>query len=152
MKRLKFDSDGKLFGVDGKVVGNSKPERHEKNKLELKTSDSLEFLKEEKKIENIFDREFWSLYENGNALKPMEFSNGKSLIPAEPSLIHLDIIYLISSMISEPIRSLLQHLMHIIIQMRILYTLMFSISHLLHQKAELEQVLMNIILSNSMQA
>ena len=49
---------------------------------DLKTSKNLQFLQvgkeKEKKIGNIFEREYWSLYENGKALSPLKFSNGKT--------------------------------------------------------------------------
>ncbi|MBU0467073.1 MAG: hypothetical protein KKD94_01475 [Nanoarchaeota archaeon] len=79
MERLNFDSNGKLLGVDGRFKSFSKDrERENAGNVELKTSEALEFLKDEKKIDNIFDREFWSLYENDSALKPLKFSNGKT--------------------------------------------------------------------------
>lgn len=78
MKRLQFNSQGKLIGVDSKIDNFQENKENNGFDSELKTSDSLEFLKEEKKIENIFDREFWSLYEDSGALKPLKFSNGKT--------------------------------------------------------------------------
>jgi len=47
-------------------------------KLELKTSSSLEFLKDSVQLDNSADTEFWSLYENDKPLEPLMFSNGKS--------------------------------------------------------------------------
>jgi Rad3-related DNA helicase len=45
----------------------------------LKTSESLDFLKEDnKKIESIFEQDYWSLYLNDNPLKPLVFTNKKS--------------------------------------------------------------------------
>ncbi|MBU0907144.1 MAG: hypothetical protein KKD18_03185 [Nanoarchaeota archaeon] len=73
MKRLKFDSDGKLDGFTGEKSKNRRNERKD-----LKASTSLEFLQEEKKIDNIFDKEFWSLYRGEKALEPLKFSNGKT--------------------------------------------------------------------------
>ncbi|MFH1802943.1 MAG: helicase C-terminal domain-containing protein [archaeon] len=82
MKRLKFDTDGKLLGVDNSPVDYSKEGRSgrqvEFGRKDLKTSESLEFLQEEKKIDNVFDREFWSLYRGGEVLEPLKFSNGKT--------------------------------------------------------------------------
>jgi Rad3-related DNA helicase len=46
--------------------------------LKLKKSENLDFLKEDKKVEDIFDKEYWSLYEGERALEPLRFSNGKS--------------------------------------------------------------------------
>jgi Rad3-related DNA helicase len=101
MKRVSFGSDGKLVGVDGKVLGKKRQPiansymssgrgvqrqskfdeerdyREENGKLV--TSEDLDFLKEEKpEIENIFEKDYWSLYDNGKALEPLRFSNGKS--------------------------------------------------------------------------
>jgi Rad3-related DNA helicase len=81
MKRLSFDSDGKLIGVDGKTSAPQRPIAHAHNihrRADLKTSDSLEFLKEEKKLKNIFDKKYWSLYLNDTPLKPLNFSNHKT--------------------------------------------------------------------------
>jgi len=84
MKRLSFDSQGKLVGVDGGLDISDK-EDHESSKLDrnhivLKTSKDLQFLNVEKesKIENIFDDSGWSLYEDGELLEPLKFSNGKT--------------------------------------------------------------------------
>ena len=73
MGRLKFNSQGKPIGVDGKL-GDIDYRKGKK----LQTSDSLSFLKEDKKIGDIFEKDFWSLYEDDSALKPLEFSNGKT--------------------------------------------------------------------------
>ncbi|MCA9485506.1 MAG: hypothetical protein KC506_01540, partial [Nanoarchaeota archaeon] len=98
MKRVNFSSDGKLVGVDGKVVGNrgkprvenfqrqsdfSKDYNTERDFKEengnLITSEDLDFLKEEKpEVEDIFEKSFWSLYDKGKALEPLRFSNGKT--------------------------------------------------------------------------
>ena len=39
---------------------------------------AIEFLKEDKKIEQIIDNSFWSLYRNNQKLSPLMFSNGKT--------------------------------------------------------------------------
>ena len=44
----------------------------------MKTSSSLQFLEEEKPMQDIFDTSYWSLYENNQPLKPLKFSNGKT--------------------------------------------------------------------------
>lgn len=75
MKRMKFDSEGKLISVDSQILQYAQ-KKHQRNK-NLKTSDSLEFLKEEK-FENIFDKQYWSLYQNNELLNPLKFSNGKT--------------------------------------------------------------------------
>ncbi|MEK6889050.1 MAG: helicase C-terminal domain-containing protein [Nanoarchaeota archaeon] len=76
-----MEKEGSLldFDVSGRVIV---PEGNESNRKELKTSESLAFLKEEKymgegKIEKIFDDSSWALYENGKKLDPLLFSNGK---------------------------------------------------------------------------
>jgi hypothetical protein len=76
MERLKFDSQGRLSFVDNRQV--SEESRH-REKVELRTSDDLEFLKEERpKVENIFEKDSWSLYDDGKLLNPLKFSNGKT--------------------------------------------------------------------------
>jgi RecG-like helicase len=45
---------------------------------QLQTSGKLEFLQTNRKIENIFDKKYWSLYENGKPISPLKFSNGKT--------------------------------------------------------------------------
>ena len=83
MGRFEFNARGQLVGVDNKLVEYSSKGK-KKNRSEyqengsLKTVESLKFLKDDRKLENIFDREFWSLHENNKELKPLEFSNGKT--------------------------------------------------------------------------
>lgn len=79
MSRLSFNKRGELVSVDKKLVEFSEPEDiFEGVPAKLKTSKNLEFLQEPEKMENIFQKEYWSLHENGNALKPLKFSNGKT--------------------------------------------------------------------------
>ncbi|MBU0760793.1 MAG: hypothetical protein KJ600_05680 [Nanoarchaeota archaeon] len=82
MKRLQFGPDGKLVGVDGRFADFSEEKKAVKkfsrSFVKLKTSSDLDFLKEAKKIDNIFDKDYWSLYENDKALAPLKFSNGKT--------------------------------------------------------------------------
>ena len=75
---LKFDSQGKPVKLDRQLLEFT--EKKEPSPMQhLKTSDSLEFLnEEEKKFENIFEKEYWSLYENDKPLEPLRFSNGKT--------------------------------------------------------------------------
>src|SRR3989344_2846928 len=75
MSSLNFDSDGRFIGVNQRLKFESITESKD---LELKTSKDLEFLKESVRLENIYDREYWSLYDGNSALKPLEFSNGKT--------------------------------------------------------------------------
>src|SRR3989344_1394099 len=85
MSRLEFDPQGRLVGVDNKKVEYYSGKKKNRDKRghfsheneDLKTSESLEFLKE-KTFENIFDSKYWSLYENEKELKPLKFSNGKT--------------------------------------------------------------------------
>ncbi|MBI3623498.1 hypothetical protein HY212_05475 [Candidatus Pacearchaeota archaeon] len=83
MSRIKFDSSGKIEAIDGKLVEfeqASEIEDEEHSQVKLRTSDSLEFLKEEASppMENIFERENWSLKSASIDLKPLKFSNGKT--------------------------------------------------------------------------
>ena len=78
--RLEFDSQGKLIIVDKQLLDftDKKEDTSIKNQ-ELKTSDSLSFLKEdEPKLENIFENKYWSLYQDDKPLTPLKFSNGKT--------------------------------------------------------------------------
>ena len=79
-RRLEFDSQGRLIGVDRQLLEFTDEKEDSLNlNNELKTSKSLSFLKDEKpKLENIFEREYWSLYEKNNFLSPLKFSNGKT--------------------------------------------------------------------------
>ena len=81
VKRLQFDSQGKLKEVDGQLLTftDKKQSGEKKEKIELKTSDSLSFLIDEKpKLENIFEKTYWNLYENNTFLQALRFSNGKT--------------------------------------------------------------------------
>ena len=93
MKRMKFDSRGRLIGADGDLSnytpsannGNSdddfnfEDEEPEYQKHKLLTSKDLDYLSdEEPKFQQIKDNSTWSLHENAVSLKPIVFSNGKS--------------------------------------------------------------------------
>ncbi len=97
MERLKFDNQGKLMAIDGKSYesytgqegeergnnyGEDRGEQRSRSFVKLRTSQELDFLKEDKdegkKAENIFDNKFWSLYSGENILPPLKFSNGKT--------------------------------------------------------------------------
>ena len=68
MQTVIFDEDGKPNGIRN-------------GKINLKTSDSLDFLKEngeEKKFEDIFSKDYWSLYSDKESLEPLKFTNGKT--------------------------------------------------------------------------
>ncbi len=82
MKRMQFDSSGRLIGVDTNLMSFSTPklsESEEEPSLDgsLKTSDSLSFMKDES-FENISDSTTWSLYSERKRLEPLRFSNGKT--------------------------------------------------------------------------
>ena len=80
MSRIKFSSSGKLESVDGKLLDFEPADSYSGEEVVLKTSDSLQFLKEDKskKIGNIFEHDYWSLYEGEKPLLPLKFSNGKT--------------------------------------------------------------------------
>src|SRR4030066_104082 len=78
MSRLKFNSRGELIGVDGKIEDFSKDKESRKSEG-LMTSASLEFLKESN-FKPIFDKKFWSLYENNYMEKKyLVKPNGKKM-------------------------------------------------------------------------
>ena len=60
MKRLQFDSQGKLSGLDGNEVERKEESRY-KPEINLKKSDSLEFLKEDspENLEDIFEKDLF---------------------------------------------------------------------------------------------
>lgn len=82
-KRLKFNPQGKLIGVDGawlneiKNAGGESSE-HKLTPSELKTSRSLTFLQQRGLQEAEADSEAWSLHRDGAKLAPLKFSNGKT--------------------------------------------------------------------------
>lgn len=106
MSRMRFDSQGKLSAItsdSGESVNvNSGPRKsfsREKNgslngvddwmeeeeekegfvpEKTLRTSNSLKFLREDDVVQGIKDEGFWSLYDSGNKLNPLMFSNGKT--------------------------------------------------------------------------
>ena len=85
-----FGNDGKPMRVDGVAIsesdGNlfSNYNKKPKNLEKLRTSESLEFLKEDEGIGNISAKEYWNLYgwneeeKKEIRLEPLKFSNGKS--------------------------------------------------------------------------
>ena len=80
MGRIKFDSSGRPIAII--KTRNSQIRDFERkdnaSKKELKTSSSLEFLKEDKTVGDIFSRDYWSLHQNGERLEPLKFQNGKT--------------------------------------------------------------------------
>ena len=69
MQSLIFDKNGKPVGIH----------RKSSKKMDLKTSDSLDFLKEDGEMMNdIFSKDYWSLYSEGKSLEPLKFTNGKT--------------------------------------------------------------------------
>ncbi len=87
MKRMTFDSQGRLLGVDGAFVDDfaRQPKERVEEEFEvsgetLRTSSSLRFLQDEQivTIEPIKDESIWSLFSEGKKLDPLRFSNGKT--------------------------------------------------------------------------
>jgi Rad3-related DNA helicase len=73
MQTMIFDENGRPVGVRNVKEGSIPKEN-------LKTSDSLDFLKDDNdsKFEDIFAKNYWSLYEGNKPLSPLKFSNGKT--------------------------------------------------------------------------
>ena len=79
MERLIFDSEGRLISIDEKKIEDSELGINYDKLDRLQTSDSLGFLHEtEIKAGNVFEKDYWSLYQNGIRLEPLRFSNGKT--------------------------------------------------------------------------
>jgi Rad3-related DNA helicase len=85
MGRIIFGNNGKPLGVDGTKnsnIGHFSMENYgiekKKIKTDLKTSSSLEFLKEDKNVEYVSSKDYWSLSQNGKNLDPLRFANGKT--------------------------------------------------------------------------
>ena len=77
---MKFDSSGRPIGLV-KTRDSQLGEFERADKVlerNLKTSDSLDFLKEDKTIGDIFSKDYWSLFHEGKKLEPLKFQNGKS--------------------------------------------------------------------------
>ena len=68
MQTLIFDENGRPKGFE--------PKKGEK----LKTSDSLDFLKEDKTpiMQDPFSKDYWNLYDKNGYLPPLKFTNGKT--------------------------------------------------------------------------
>jgi len=83
MKRLEFDSQGKLSRIDGTKVNSGRRNRKNGNDFELDFYDSGAELKKNiykniEEVKEVKDSEYWSLYKGGNRLEPLRFSNGKT--------------------------------------------------------------------------
>jgi len=80
MSQIKFDLNGKPIPLV--KTRNSKIEDFERgnntSKEKLKTSSSLEFLKEDKTVGDIFSTDYWSLYQDEKRLEPLKFKNKKT--------------------------------------------------------------------------
>lgn len=70
MGKLIFDEFGRFAGIKGQEIKREA-------KKELKTSDSLSFLKEDK-FENEDNSKYWNFYIDNKSAKPLKFSNGKT--------------------------------------------------------------------------
>jgi len=80
MSKIKFDSRGKPIPLV-KTRDSQIWDFESKNntpKKQLKTSSSLEFLKEAKAVGDIFSTDYWSLYQGEKRLEPLKFKNGKT--------------------------------------------------------------------------
>lgn len=79
MGRIKFNSRGQIESVDANLGDYSASEdEYDRNKVHLKKSSELEFLKEGEEFEEIIDNSSWSLHHEGGKLSPLIFSNGKT--------------------------------------------------------------------------
>ena len=79
MGRMRFNSSGRIESVDANLDSYSlSADEYEKNKVHLKKSGELEFLKEDSKFEEIIDNSSWSLHHAGGKLEPLRFSNSKT--------------------------------------------------------------------------
>ena len=90
MGKLEFDSNGRLMRADkardlkigdytvGKKKANQNFEAIGHPEKELKNSSSLEFLKEDSGIQEVFSKDYWSLYAEDKRLEPLKFTNGKT--------------------------------------------------------------------------
>ncbi|MEX0932898.1 MAG: helicase C-terminal domain-containing protein [Candidatus Pacearchaeota archaeon] len=77
VRRLQFDSNGKPAKLDRELLEFSE-KKVRKREEHLKTSSELSFLREQSKLENVYHRDYWSLYKNEELLEPLKFSNGKT--------------------------------------------------------------------------
>lgn len=80
MGKLMFDSSGRFIGLkEKKDKDNENITYFRKPKRDLKKSDSLYFLKKDnQKFKNVFDSIYWNFYSDGEPIKPLRFSNGKT--------------------------------------------------------------------------
>ena len=76
MGRMRFDLQGKLASVDGKIVNGGNGGIGEEDFINEKLKRSEE--KVWRKFENVKDSQYWSLYKNRERLEPLKFSNGKT--------------------------------------------------------------------------
>jgi Rad3-related DNA helicase len=79
MGRMRFNSEGRIESVDANLDNYSlSADDYDRNKIHLKKSSELEFLKDENKFEEIIDNSSWSLHHEGGKLEPLRFSNSKT--------------------------------------------------------------------------
>ena len=73
-------SQRRMVSTNSDKQGSFYYKKHSHHSYPLKTSDSLEFLKEDYSppLEKIFENKFWDLNEQDNKIKPLLFSNGKT--------------------------------------------------------------------------
>jgi energy-coupling factor transporter ATP-binding protein EcfA2 len=79
MERLKFDSNGRLAAIDGKIVDFEEDE-NEEYFGKLKTSKDIQFLNVEETphLDWKEENEHWNLFSEDKRLEPLKFSNGKT--------------------------------------------------------------------------
>lgn len=87
MNRVKFDSQGRILSIDGKENfptvklgrnNDDEDEEEDETGLELRKSESLEFLRADGLFDNKADSKYWSLYSKTQRLSPLKFTNGKT--------------------------------------------------------------------------
>ncbi len=81
MKRMRFDSKGRILSVDAGLCDFIETQNNEPSETRLKTSKDLEFLNgndDKNNFEQIIDNSSWSLHHAGGKLEPLKFSNGKT--------------------------------------------------------------------------
>lgn len=84
MAKITIEENGNLFAFENK---KKKDDDKESLPVVLKKAKDLEFL-EDKKIENIFEKDHWSLHHSENPMKPLEFSNGKTQEDIVREIVH----------------------------------------------------------------
>ncbi len=78
MEKLIFDDFGRLVGLKGRKIKREEDGKAiDESKRDLKTSDSLDFLKDDL-LEGAEERKYWNFYIDKKPAEPLKFSNGKT--------------------------------------------------------------------------